>query len=197
MRKLLLALTLIASFANLLNAQTINLPQLQTGIFVYDTLNVYTVNFSGTCLPTDLEFVLTLDQSLIPIASGVNLKLLVSQLTTPAGAVTTDENGTVNLYDSLQYSLSYQAFHFHSTTSGTMKVKFIITGTPTTALQNYPCEIDGNTILIPPCLNLVHFAPGINQCSVINPNTINEINNFLIAEVTSNPASNSFQFSFK
>jgi hypothetical protein len=138
-RPVLLIALVILSFTKLSHAQSYY--QLQAGVFIYDTILVYNDNFTTTC-GNSAQFRYSVDSSLTPVATGVNLELVVSQLT---GTVTNNVTGTVHLNDVYPFTLSNQTYNFYSTASATMKLKLIVTGTPTVPQQKYQCAFGGYT----------------------------------------------------
>ncbi len=132
-------LSLTAGFTLLfilgVNAQII--PPLNAGTFVFDTTYFFSFTFKGDCYPS-AEYVIFLPDDFIPVATGVEMKLLVSGLTTSPGAVTTDFD-TLHVNDYLTFSTDNEYIYFYSTEPGKIRFNWTITGTPTVQGEQYYC----------------------------------------------------------
>ncbi len=187
--KILLLISAII-LAYLKSFSQISFPQLQAGVYVCDSLDEVGGCFTGNCSPFyDLR--ITMDTNLIPVVQGVEIKLVVTQLSTPPDSVYTLENGIVHLYDTLAFSsVVNNHYTFFSTAAGCYTLKLIINGTPTTPFENYFCQLQ-SICTLPTCFAECNYAGFPPICTVDDFNGINESENFNYnISIKPNPAFN-------
>ena len=142
-------------------------PQLEAGKPVDTVIYNFTYGFDGTCLPF-YDFILTIDQSLIPFVSGVNFYGVISGLGLPMDSVYTDEAGYLHNGDTIWFSQSLQQYTFYYPLVGAIAIDIHLAGTPVTAFENYPCQLIMNCTLAL-CSNTCQinaFDPPPFQCIV-------------------------------
>ena len=132
-------LIILLSVFSMQSFSQVFLPQLQAGEYISDSLEVVGGCFTGTC-DTLHDIRVSLNNNLIPVVQGVEIKLVVTQLTTPPDSVYTLENGIVHLFDTLAFSSTANSHYtFYSSSVGCYMFKLIINGIPTTPFETYPC----------------------------------------------------------
>ena len=108
-----------------LNAQSL-FPQLQAGVYVNDSIESLNYYFAGACSPLyDVD--VFVDTNLIPVVTGVELKYVVTQLTTSPDSVYSIQGGVLHLNDTLSFSSGNPLYRFYSPVPGMMPA----TGRPT------------------------------------------------------------------
>ena len=167
------------------------LPQLQAGIYVNDSIQTLDYYFFGSCGNiNDVE--VYLNTNLIPVATGIELKYIVTQLTTAPDSVYSIQKGILHLYDTLTFSLNNPIYRFYSSVPGLMQLKLMLVGTPSVPFENYSCEFI-NLITLANCANHAGIIGLTNQCSVDNFTKINESQFIKLITVKPNPACNYFE----
>jgi hypothetical protein len=164
------------------------IPQLQAGVYINDSLDFidyYLIKCKSSYGVYDVS--VFIDTNLIPVASGVELKFVVTQLTTLPDSVYSTQNGILHLYDTLTFSLSKSSYTIYSTDTGLMRLKIIIVGTPTIPFETYHCQFS-KLITLSNCMNGSGIR-GSQTCSVENFNGINEPQLELKFKLMPNPTS--------
>lgn len=150
----------------------INIPQLRAGVYINDSLYTHTYNFLGSCAVFDVE--VKIDTSMISLATGVDLKYIITQLTTAPGTVYTVQNGLMNVGDTLNYSAATPSYMFYAGSPGIMELKLIVEGTPQIPFEGYVCHAN-NLRTLALCNNADLIVPmSAATCSVDNFAGVND-----------------------
>ncbi len=170
----------------------IPIPQLKAGVYVNDSIYNLDIYLNSCQLIGVHDVDVMVDSSLIPFANGVELKYVVTLLNTMPGSVYSVQSGVVQLYDTLTFSPNNTYFRFYSSVSGLMQLKLIIVGTPTVALESYPCELSLG-IVLPNCMDSKYIYSSGTACEVEDFNGIREIEKSLMFKVSPIPANDYFE----
>ncbi len=164
-------------------------PQLEAGKPVDTVIYNFTYGFDGTCLPL-YDFILTIDQNLIPFVSGVNFYGVVSGLSPLLDSVYTDEAGFLHNGDTIWFSQSSTQYTFYYPLASAIAIDIHLAGTPSIAFENYPCQLIMNCTLAL-CANTCQinaFDPPPFQCIVDDFTSTEEIDDRTACHIFPNPA---------
>jgi len=170
----------------------IPIPQLKAGVYVNDSIYNLDIYLNACQLIGVHDVDVMIDSNLIPLASGVELKYVVTLLNTMPDSVYSVQSGVVHLYDTLTFSSNNTYFRFYSSVSGLMQLKLIIVGTPTVALESYPCELSLG-IVLPNCMDAKYIYSSGTLCTVEDFNGIRENETSLTFKVSPIPANDYFE----
>lgn len=190
-RYLLLALAL--SFSCFISAAQNPVPQLQAGKPVDTIIFNFNYGFSGSCLPT-YDFILTIDQNLIPFVSGVNFYGVISGLGPLLDSVYTDEAGFLHNGDTIWFLQSSPQYTFYYPLASSISIDIHLAGIPSMAFEPYPCQLIMNCTLAL-CTNTCQmnaFTPPPFQCVVNDFSSLDNANGVLPFNIFPNPASEYF-----
>jgi hypothetical protein len=169
-------------------------PQLQAGKHVDTVIYNFTYGFDGSCLPF-YDFILTIDQNLIPFVSGVNFYGVISGLGLPLDSVYTDEAGYLHNGDTIWFSQSLPQYTFYYPLTAAIAIDIHLAGTPSTAFETYPCQLIMNCTLAL-CSNTCQinaFDPPPFQCIVDDFSSSENIDDRNACHIFPNPAPGIFK----
>ena len=194
MKKLFYPLLISFSLVSEPSKSQFLMPQLQSGVYVDTVVASFVYAFPGHCDSLGIyDVIFSVDASLIPIVSGVEIHGIVTSVS-PIDSVSTLQTGTIHIGDTLYFTSPTNNYYtIFSTTSGGIFIQIFIAGTPLVPFKNYPCELNIICTLAD-CGNICALI-GYSSvpCTVDNFSGIIEtvpVSNFTL---TPNPASDYFE----
>ncbi len=194
MRKYLILILTLTFIHSTWSFAQIQIPQLKAGVYVNDSIDYLDIYFHACQLNGQYDVDVIIDSNLIPIATGVELKYVVTILNTMPDSVYTLQNGIVHLFDTLSFSAGTRYYRFYSTVSGYMQLKLMLVGTPTIPLEVYSCELSQG-IILPICKDGKYIFDSGTHCVVEDFNEIHEFQKKVAFRVFPNPAFEYFEIS--
>jgi hypothetical protein len=136
------------------------IPPLQAGVPYYYTLGSLTMIGDASCTPKNYTVIV----SPVPLATGVNWKMVVDSLT---GNIVRASFGPINLNDTLPAYPPDGMYDFQADPSSRAYLRFFLDGTPTVSLESYPCYFN-SSISFPNCGLTWSITPDTDsaQCNV-------------------------------
>lgn len=180
----------VAIITNCIQTQAqFNVPQLQAGVFINDTIVFHGYSFAGYCDSLGVyDVTITVSNDLAPIATGVELRYIVFACPSPPDtAYCIETGGFLQVGDTLPFSSPNSHYTIYSTPyAGGVLLALVIIGTPTVPFENYPCSLN-TVITLADCGNaMLTYSLGI-PCTVNNFVGVTEISSLQPLTINPNP----------
>ena len=138
----------------------------QLNVPVSDTIMKFNYSTIDACFPQeDISF--EINPQLIPFATGLDVKVVITEIIPDSGVVGTDDGQLLNVGSEMFFSdteLSHPIYFF---TASQIKYSYVVEGIPTVLNQPYYCAFD-SAFSFASCGNwfIVYPEAGVPQCQV-------------------------------
>ncbi|MCG8332181.1 MAG: T9SS type A sorting domain-containing protein [Chitinophagales bacterium] len=142
---------------------------------VNDTIMKFNYGTIDACFP-DPDVSLGVNSNLIPLASGLQIKLVIDEIIPDTGVIGTD-GGLLSVGDELFFNdttLSYPIYFYYAAEE--IKYSYIVTGIPNILGEEYYCGVD-SAFSFANCSNWFEIYPesSIPNCQIMNASETSQV----------------------